>query len=92
MGINQTTWGITLEVEVKRVDSQGRVSLPPDWRREMLGKDPEVIIVREGENLVIKPKREPDLTAYFDTITVDVDPEDFKDPHKLTRALREPNT
>ena len=81
--------GIHMEVEVKRVDSQGRVSLPPEWRREMLGENAEVYILREGENLVLKPKRQPDLTAYFDSITVDIDPEEFRDPHRLRKALLE---
>jgi DNA-binding transcriptional regulator/RsmH inhibitor MraZ len=81
--------GIYVKVEVKRVDSQGRVSLPPDWRREMLGENAEVYILREGENLVVKPKRQPDLTVYFDSITVDVNPDDFRDPHRLRKALLE---
>ena len=81
--------GIETEIEVKRVDSQGRVSLPSDWRRDVLGKGSEVYIVREGENLVVKPKRRPDLTAHFDSITVDVDPEAFVDPHRLKKALLE---
>ena len=81
--------GIYVKVEVKRVDSQGRVSLPPDWRREMLGENAEVYILREGENLVVKPKRQPDLTAYFDSITVDINPDDFRDPHRLRKALLE---
>jgi len=78
-----------MEVEVKRVDSQGRVSLPPGWRREMLSENAEVYILREGDNLILKPKRQPDLTAYFDSITVDIDPENFKDPHRLRKALLE---
>jgi len=81
--------GMTMEVEVKRVDSQGRVSLPPDWRREVLGENPEVYVLRDGENLVLKPKRRPDLTARFDSVTADVDPEAFRDPHRLRRALLE---
>jgi DNA-binding transcriptional regulator/RsmH inhibitor MraZ len=81
--------GMIMEVEVKRVDSQGRVSLPPDWRRDMLGETPEVYVLRDGENLVLKPKRRPDLTAHFDSVTAEVDPEAFRDPHKLRRALLE---
>jgi DNA-binding transcriptional regulator/RsmH inhibitor MraZ len=81
--------GMIMEVEVKRVDSQGRVSLPPDWRRDVLGENPEVYVLRDGENLVLKPKRRPDLTAYFDSVTAEVDPEAFRDPHKLRRALLE---
>ena len=81
--------GMIMEVEIKRVDSQGRVSLPPDWRREVLGENSEVYVLRDGENLVLKPKRRPDLTAHFDSVTVDVDPEAFRDPNRLRRALLE---
>ena len=78
-----------MEVETKRVDSQGRISLPPDWRRTALGENSEVIIIRQGENLLLKPKRKQDLTAFFDSITVDITPEDFEDPHQLKKKLYE---
>lgn len=81
-----------MEMETKKVDSQGRISLPPDWRRETLGENKEVTIQREGDNLIIKPKPKPDLTAYFDSITVDVPPEAFEDPHSLRKALLEAQT
>jgi virulence-associated protein VagC len=78
-----------LEVEVKKVDAQGRVSLPPDWRHEKLDEKREVTIQREGDSLIIKPKTKSDLTEYFDSIEVDVPPEAFKDPDSLRRALYE---
>jgi bifunctional DNA-binding transcriptional regulator/antitoxin component of YhaV-PrlF toxin-antitoxin module len=78
-----------MEMETKKVDSQGRISLPPEWRRENLGENREVIIQREENNLVIKPKPQPDLTAFFDSITVNIPPEAFKDPHSLRKALIE---
>ena len=78
-----------MEVEVKKVDAQGRVSLPPDWRHEKLDEKREVTIQREGDALIIKPKPKSDLTEYFDSITVDVPPEAFKDPRSLRKALYE---
>jgi len=80
--------GINMETETKKVDTQGRVSLPPEWRRETLDKNREVTIQREGDTLIIKPKPRPNLTAHFDTITVDIPPEAFNDPHTLLKTLR----
>ena len=74
-------------MEKRKVDSQGRISLPPKWREKVLGDTGEVYIFHEGETLIIKPKREPNLTKYFDSVTVDVGPEEFEDYHRLKKAL-----
>ena len=74
-------------MEVRRIDSQGRLSLPAEWRREVLGGSDEVYVIQEGESLVVKPRREPDLTKHFDSVTIDVEPEDFREYHKLKKAL-----
>ncbi len=81
--------GTNMEMETKKVDTQGRVSLPPEWRREALDENREVIIQREGDTLIIKPKPRPNLTAHFDSITVDIPPETFQDPHILRKTLYE---
>lgn len=83
---------IKMQMETKKVDTQGRVSLPPDWRRETLDKNREVTIQRDGDNLIIKPKPRPNLTAHFDSITADIPPEAFKDPHSLLKTLYETRT
>jgi bifunctional DNA-binding transcriptional regulator/antitoxin component of YhaV-PrlF toxin-antitoxin module len=78
-----------MEVEVKRVDSQGRVALPADWRREVLEDNKEVVLLREGDLIVIKARRKPDLTLLFDTLETDLSPESFRDWETLKRALLE---
>jgi bifunctional DNA-binding transcriptional regulator/antitoxin component of YhaV-PrlF toxin-antitoxin module len=78
-----------MEVETKKVDAQGRVSLPPDWRRENLEENREVVIQRTGDKLIISAKSKPDLTKHFDSVIVDIPPEAFKDPETLRKALNE---
>ncbi len=74
-------------VEVKKVDSQGRIALPADWRRDVLSSDKEVIIQREGDLLIIKARKKADLTSLFDSLEVDLPPEVFEDWKTLKNAL-----
>jgi len=60
-------------VEVKKVDKQGRIILPSEWRKEELKEGNEVFIIKEKGVLKIIPKRKPDLTKYFDSVDLDVD-------------------
>ncbi len=74
-------------VTVRNVDAQGRVALPKGWRKRTLKKSDEVILIEEDDMLLIRPRRKIDLTAYFDKIKVDIDPEAFADYNLLKRAL-----
>jgi len=56
------------KTEIKKVDSQGRIVLPRDWREKVLGDENEVIIIKEGDFLKIIPKKKGDLTKFFDTL------------------------
>jgi bifunctional DNA-binding transcriptional regulator/antitoxin component of YhaV-PrlF toxin-antitoxin module len=60
-------------VEIKRVDKQGRIILPSDWRKEELKDNDEVFIIKEKGILKIIPKKKPDLTKYFDSVDLGVD-------------------
>jgi len=72
---------------VRRIDKFGRVLLPLEWRRKYLKKTRLITMeIRDGE-LVIRPLETPDLTCFFDSIEVDVDPEVFEDYNKLKKAL-----
>ncbi len=72
---------------VRKVDAQGRVALPSHWRNRALKKSDEVIVIEQDNTLLIRPKRKINLTKYFDSIKVDVDPKAFADYNKLKRAL-----
>ncbi len=74
-------------VTVRKIDAQGRVALPSRWRSRALRNSDEVILIEEDDMLLIRPRRKIDLTKYFDSIKVDVDPGVFADYRKLKRAL-----
>jgi len=60
-------------VEVKKVDSQGRVILPADWREAEIGESRELYIIKRKGYLKIVPKRHVDLTENFDNIDLGVE-------------------
>ena len=60
-------------VEVKKVDSQGRVILPADWREAEIGESRELYIIKRKGYLKIVPKRRVDLTENFDNVDLDVE-------------------
>ena len=45
--------------------------------------------MEQDESLVIRPRRRADITRYFDSVVVDVDPKDFEDYALLKRELLE---
>ena len=66
---------IAVTVEVKRIDSQGRIVLPKGWR-ERWGN--EVILVEFEDRIEILPKRKPKLSQFFDIVEAEVR-EDIKE-------------
>jgi len=73
---------------IRKVDKEGRVALPKEWRQRTLGKVDEVLVIeKEDDSLVIRPKRKVDLTKFFDSVQVDIDPKEFEDYNRLKRAL-----
>ena len=72
-----------MNVEIKKVDSQGRVVLPVAWRRRM--RCDEVVVVEEKAKVEIF-QRDVDLSNYVDSVEVEVD--NFEDYHEMRRELR----
>ncbi|MEM7817132.1 MAG: AbrB family transcriptional regulator [Candidatus Aenigmatarchaeota archaeon] len=62
-----------MNVEVKKLDSQGRIILPADWRKSEVGKSKEVYIVKRKGFLKIIPKYRIDLTENFDKVDLGVE-------------------
>lgn len=60
-------------VEVKKVDSQGRLILPVDWRESEVGESRELYVVKRKGYLKIIPKRRVDLTENFDKVDLGVE-------------------
>lgn len=77
-------YGLT---EIKKVDSQGRISLPVRWRNERLHKSSEVIVIEKGDLLLVKPRVKPDLTRHFDSVEVDLSSSDFTDYSRLKKTV-----
>ena len=60
-------------VEVKKVDSQGRLILPADWREAEIGESRELYVIKRKGYLKIVPKRRVDLTENFDKVDLGVE-------------------
>lgn len=76
------------ESVVKRVDPQGRISIPVEWRKGW--KSDRVVLRRLGDRIEVTPI-EPTLpSSLFDSIEVG-DEVDLTDPRSLRRALLEPS-
>jgi bifunctional DNA-binding transcriptional regulator/antitoxin component of YhaV-PrlF toxin-antitoxin module len=75
-----------LQVEERRVDSQGRVSLPSEWRRTHLNQGGDVVIVNMGEELIIKAKKAQRLSDFFDSVDVELK-SDLADWHRVKKEL-----
>ena len=73
--------------DVKKVDSQGRISLPARWRSKRLPNSGEVILIEKGDVLLVKPRVKPDLTRHFDSVEVDVDLKDFAEFSRFKKAI-----
>lgn len=64
---------VDVGVEVRRVDSQGRLILPLDWRESEVGESRELYVVKRRGYLKIIPKRRVDLTRNFDRADLGVE-------------------
>jgi bifunctional DNA-binding transcriptional regulator/antitoxin component of YhaV-PrlF toxin-antitoxin module len=79
-----------MHMEIRRVDTQGRILLPKDWRNRYL-KGKKAIVVRKGDRVQIRPVFKCDLTNYFDKVEVDLK-SDRSDWHRVGKELRKIST
>jgi DNA-binding transcriptional regulator/RsmH inhibitor MraZ len=73
-----------VKVAIKRIDPQGRIILPPSFRKKAKGGF--VLLVELDNKIEVYPGG-ADLSKCFDSVEVDV--ENFEDYHALRRELRE---
>ena len=71
------------KVEIRPVDTQGRIILPKSWRNRLRTRS--VLIIDEDDRLEIRPA-DADLSRFVDA--VEVDGEHFDDYHKLRKGLK----
>jgi bifunctional DNA-binding transcriptional regulator/antitoxin component of YhaV-PrlF toxin-antitoxin module len=72
-------------VEIKTVDSQGRILPPKNWRNRYL-KGKKAIIITKEDVVEIRPFEKSDLTKYFGKVEVDLK-SDISDWHKVKKEL-----
>ena len=72
-----------MKVLEKKLDPEGRLLLPKEWR-EKHGK--KVLIVETDEYLKIVPKKARKLTEFFDSVEVDIK-SDLTDWHAVKKEL-----
>ncbi len=75
-----------VEVVVKEVDSQGRVSIPVSWRARW--KSRKFVMIRREDRIELVPFEFISPSELFDSIKIS-DSVDFADPHSVRKALVE---
>ena len=71
---------------VKKIDPQGRISIPVEWRSGW--KSSKVILTRRGNKIEVTPIESISPSSLFDSIKI-TDEVDFTDSHSLNKALLE---
>jgi len=74
------------EVIVKKLDPQGRISIPIEWRSGW--KSSRVVLIRRGNKIEVTPIEPIPPSDLFDSIRISENV-DFLDPHSLKKALLE---
>ncbi len=67
------------------VDKYGRIRIPKRYLEELKAK--RFLIKKAGNNIILVPIEEKDLTKYFDSVEVDVEPDKWKNYNELKKAL-----
>ncbi len=71
------------KVEVRPIDSQGRIILPKAWREK--NKSKTVLVIDEDDRLEIRAG-DTDLSRFVDAVDADI--RNFDDYHTLRKGLR----
>ena len=71
------------KVEIRPVDTQGRIILPKSWRNRLRTRS--VLVIDDDDRLEIRPA-DADLSRFVDA--VEVDGKDFENYHTLRKGLR----
>ena len=75
-----------MKVSRKRIDSQGRVVLPPDLRRRLAGQGREVLLLDHGDRAELLPATS-DITKFFGAFQTELDPSLMFDYKRLRSEL-----
>ena len=72
-----------VKVDIRPIDSQGRIILPKAWREKHKSKT--VLVIDEDDRLEIRAGN-TDLSQYIDAVETDI--QNFDDYHSLRKGLR----
>jgi len=67
-----------MEIEIKKIDEQGRIIIPADWRKKEIGKEKRVFVLKEKGCLKIIPIKKIDLTKFFDKVDFGMNIDDWE--------------
>ncbi|MEM3867072.1 MAG: hypothetical protein QXL69_06780, partial [Candidatus Bathyarchaeia archaeon] len=70
----------------KKIDNQGRISIPIQWRSEW--KSNKVVLIKHKDKIEIMPIEITPPSSLFDSIKISENA-DFLDSHSIKRALLE---
>ncbi len=64
-----------MTMEIKRIDRQGRVVIPKEWRDKW---GDEIILIELDDRIEILPRKKPNLFRFFDKVKVEIKGEDLE--------------
>ncbi len=67
-----------MEIEIKKIDEQGRIIIPADWRKRKIGEEKRVLVLKEKDCLKIIPLKKIDLTKFFDKVDFGINIDDWE--------------
>lgn len=76
---------INMTVVVKKMDDQGRIVVPKEWREKHPGK--EYVLELSEDEVRMSPLKKENLTKYFDSVEVDLE-SDLSDWHAVRKELK----
>lgn len=71
----------------RKIDSQGRIVLPVEWRRKVLKGD-KVVVLEFDDRIEIYPVK-ADLSQFIDAVDITISEETYLDYHRLRKTIRE---
>lgn len=70
------------DVEARKLDEHGRFVIPSDWRKKELNEEREIFVIKREGYLKVIPKKQVDLTAFFDRADIGVNLDDWQEFEK----------
>lgn len=76
---------MSLELSIVMVDRNGKIRTPRKYLEELKAR--VFLVKKSGDDIVLVPLREKDLTRYFDAVEVNAELNAWKDYNSLKKTL-----